>query len=68
MTPIQGCRLNHRCTQRWETLEIMPSNQRVRYCGHCSSVVHLVDRQEEFLELVRQGKCIAMSAPQPTQA
>ena len=68
MTPIEGCRMNQRCAQRWETLELVPDNPRVRYCGQCESVVHLVERQEEFLELARQGKCIAMSAAQPIRA
>jgi threonine dehydrogenase-like Zn-dependent dehydrogenase len=54
--------MSHRCTQRWETLEPIADKPRVRYCGHCGSVVHLVERENEFTELARQGKCTAMAA------
>lgn len=57
---IERCRLSYRCEQRWESLEVLPADPRVRFCGKCQSAVHLVERPSEFDELTRQGKCVAV--------
>jgi len=60
MIAIERCRLSDQCTQRWEALEEMRNNPRVRYCGQCQSAVHLVEHESELMELVRQGKSVAV--------
>ncbi len=57
---IERCRLSYPCTQRWEALEHLPDNPRVRFCAKCQSAVHLVERKSELHELARQGKCVAI--------
>jgi len=60
MIAIERCRLSDQCTQRWQALEEMRDNPRVRYCGQCQSAVHLVEHESELMELVRQGKSVAV--------
>jgi hypothetical protein len=59
---IERCHRNSDCTQRWEGLEPVIDNPRVRYCGECQSAVHLAEHETELAELVRQGKSVAFSA------
>jgi len=60
MIAIECCRLSDSCTQRWHALETVRDNPRVRYCDQCQSAVHLVEHEHELLELVRQGKAVAV--------
>jgi hypothetical protein len=60
MIEIERCRLSYQCTQRWEALESLPDQPRMRFCGKCQSAVHLVERDSELRELARQGKCVAI--------
>jgi hypothetical protein len=60
MIEIERCRLSYQCIQRWEALEHLPDNPRVRFCGECQSAVHLVELDSELRELARQGKCVAI--------
>jgi hypothetical protein len=60
MISIEHCHMSDQCTQRWEALEPVLDNPRVRYCGQCQSAVHLAEREKELVELARQGKCVAV--------
>lgn len=60
MIAIERCHHSYPCSQRWEALEPMLDNPRVRYCGRCQSAVHLVERENDLVELARQGKCVAV--------
>lgn len=60
MIAIERCHLGYPCSQRWEALEPVLDNPRVRYCDRCQSAVHLVERENELFELARQGKCVAV--------
>jgi hypothetical protein len=51
--------------QRWEALEPVRGNPRIRYCGLCRSAVHLVEHEAEILELARMGKCVAVQRRDP---
>ena len=57
---VERCRLNGACTQRWEALEAVRDNPRMRYCGLCKSAVHLVEYEAEMDELARMGKSVAI--------
>ncbi len=60
MIAIEHCHLNYPCAQRWEALEPVLDSPRVRYCSQCRSAVHLVEREQELIELARHGKCVAV--------
>lgn len=60
MIAIEHCRLSDQCTQRWQALETVRDNPRVRYCDQCQSAVHLVEHEHELIELARQGKAVAV--------
>ena len=58
---IERCHLNGNCTQRWETLELVRDEPRVRYCSQCQAAVHLAQGEDELAELARMGKNVAVS-------
>ena len=60
MIAIERCRLSEQCTQRWQALETVRDNPRVRYCNQCQSAVHLVEHEYELIALARQGKSVAV--------
>lgn len=60
MITIERCHMSRQCGQRWELLEPVLDNPRVRYCDQCQSAVHLVELERELIELARQGKCVAI--------
>lgn len=60
MITIEHCHMRHQCSQRWEVLEPVLDNPRVRYCGQCQSAVHLAEQEQELVDLARQGKCVAV--------
>ena len=62
---IERCRLNGKCAQRWEALEPVRDNPRMRYCGRCKSAVHLVEHETEMGELTRMGKSVAILRKDP---
>lgn len=62
---IERCHLSGECTQRWEELELVRDNPRVRYCDLCQSAVHLVDHEAEMRELARMGKNVAVLRDDP---
>lgn len=62
---IERCHLNGECTQRWEALEAVRDNPRMRYCGLCQSAVHLVEREAEMHDLARVGKSVAVQREDP---
>ena len=64
---VEHCRLNGACTQRWEALEPVRDNPRMRYCSLCQSAVHLVEHEAEMLELARMGKCVAVQREDPIE-
>jgi len=64
---VEHCRLNGACSQRWEALEPVRDNPRIRYCGLCQSAVHLVEHEAEMLELARVGKCVAVRREDPSE-
>ena len=64
---VEHCRLNGGCAQRWEALEPVRGNSRMRYCGLCQSAVHLVEHEAEMLELARMGKCVAVQREDPIE-
>ena len=57
---IERCHLNGHCAQRWETLELVRDEPRVRYCAHCQAAVHLAESDDELVELARIGKNVAV--------
>jgi hypothetical protein len=57
---IERCHLNGQCTQRWEALEPVRDNPRIRYCSECQAAVHLVEREAELVRLAELGKSVAM--------
>lgn len=59
--------MNGQCSQRWEALELVRDNPRVRYCDLCRSAVHLVEHEAEMLELARLGKCVAIAREDPVE-
>jgi hypothetical protein len=65
---VERCHLNGDCTQRWEALEPVRDNPRMRYCGLCRSAVHLVEHESDMLELARLGKCVAVVREDPIEA
>lgn len=64
---VERCHLNGDCTQRWEALELVRDNPRMRYCDLCQSAVHLVEHDAEMLELARLGKCVAIAREDPIE-
>jgi hypothetical protein len=64
---VERYRLNGACSQRWEALEPVRDNPRVRYCCLCQSAVHLVEHEAEMLELVRMGKCVPVRREYSTE-
>jgi hypothetical protein len=60
MIAMENCHRSSLCTQRWESLETVLDNPRVRYCARCGSAVHLVECGKELVELARQGKRVAV--------
>ena len=64
MIAIEGCHLGNHCTQRWEAMEPLRANPRVRYCERCQSAVHWVADVDEHNALARQGKCVAIPRTQ----
>lgn len=65
MIAIERCRLSDKCTQRWQSLEALQGNSHMRYCTLCQSAVHLVEHEHELVELVRQGKSVAVLRKDP---
>lgn len=61
--PIENCRLKFECRQRWDSLEAIPSQPLVRYCGQCQSAVHLVRNHAEFKQQAAAGRCVAIRFP-----
>jgi hypothetical protein len=57
---VERCRLNGGCNQRWDALEPVHDNPRIRYCSLCQSAVHLAADEFEVADLVRMGKSVAM--------
>jgi hypothetical protein len=57
---IERCHLNGQCSQRWEALEPVRSNPRLRYCSLCQSAVHLAEHEKDLAELLRLGKNVAI--------
>jgi hypothetical protein len=57
---IEQCHLEGRCAQRWESLEEVHDNPRMRYCSRCQAAVHLVEHEAELAELLRLGKNVAV--------
>jgi hypothetical protein len=57
---IEQCHLNGQCVQRWEALEPVHGNPRLRYCSQCQAAVHLVEHEAELAELSRLGKNVAV--------
>ena len=62
MVSIERCRLGNQCTQRWEELELLPGKSCMRYCRHCASAVHLIERESQIEEFTRRGKCVALAS------
>jgi hypothetical protein len=60
MIDIENCPMQYRCHQRWEHMERVVGNPRMRFCLHCQTVVHRPDDETEFAELARKGKCVAV--------
>lgn len=60
MIAIERCHLNGQCNQRWEALEPVLNNPRVRYCGTCKCAVHLAEHEREMADLARHGKNVAI--------
>ena len=60
MIDIRNCKLAYRCNQRWEQLEPVPGAAMMRFCARCQNAVHLVDSEEAFVEMAKQGKCVAV--------
>jgi hypothetical protein len=57
---IERCQLNGHCTQRWEALEPVRDNPRMRFCGQCQTAIHLAEHAAELFELTRLGKSVAL--------
>ena len=57
---IERCHLNGQCTQRWDTLEPVRDEPRVRFCGQCRAAVHLAEGEDQLAELARLGKNVAV--------
>lgn len=62
---IEQCHLNGQCTQRWESLEPVRGNPRIRYCAQCQAAVHLAEHEAELAQLALLGKNIAMMREDP---
>jgi hypothetical protein len=57
---IERCHLSGQCVQRWEALEPMRGNPRLRYCSQCQAAIHLALHEAELSELARLGKSFAL--------
>jgi hypothetical protein len=57
--------MNGQCTRRWEELELVRDNPRVRFCSVCQSAVHLAEHETEMRELARVGKNVAVLRDAP---
>ena len=57
---ILNCPQLPRCIQKWDDLQPIPDNPKLRYCSACNKGVYYCETEKELLEHRAQGHCIAI--------
>ena len=57
---IQYCPLTNGCFARWQKLEPIQGEARIRYCEACQRSVYLCQTEEELVRHRALGRCVAL--------
>lgn len=57
---IENCQFSFQCPKDWFALERDPSNLKVRHCDTCNRNVHYCEIDDELMERVHAGDCVAI--------
>lgn len=54
---IENCPFQS-CTRTWKSLK-RTNDEHIRFCVDCEKNVHYTKEEKEFVQLVKEGKCVA---------